>query len=92
MIAGFPKYQFYIHLLIISALLSSNCLHSQEKNPLLFYNSEKVQIQGYVQTGVNLVAETNLFWNLADVPELDYEMLLMKEIQVVLPWKKLMLV
>ncbi|EZH72352.1 hypothetical protein ATO12_23145 [Aquimarina atlantica] len=66
------KYRLYVLLSVLGFLGSSNYLLAQEKN-LLFYNSEEVQIQGYAQAGLNFVAETNLFWNLADVPELDYD-------------------
>ncbi|GAA4812908.1 alginate export family protein [Litoribaculum gwangyangense] len=36
------------------------------------HDSENLKVQGYLQFGSNAVAETNLFWNLADVPQLDY--------------------
>ena len=59
-------------------LLSVICfaVHSQNednKNFLTIHNSETFNVQGYLQFGSNLVAENNLFWNLADVPELDYD-------------------
>ncbi|MDC7997998.1 alginate export family protein [Gilvibacter sediminis] len=47
--------------------------YSQDSEFLMLYESEGIKVQGYLQFGVNAVAETNLFWNLADVPELDYD-------------------
>ncbi|WP_345005654.1 hypothetical protein [Snuella lapsa] len=58
--------------LLCLVLFYSNNVYSQEKKELIFHNSEKLKIQGHAQFGVNAVAETNLFWDLADVPELDF--------------------
>ncbi len=55
--------------LILSASMS---IIAQKNNALHFLNKEHLDIQGYLQSGINAVAETNLFWNLADVPELDF--------------------
>ena len=60
-------------IVLSSFLLLSAGLLAQEGNILTFHKSEKLNIQGYLQFGTNAVAETNLFWNLADVPELDYD-------------------
>lgn len=63
------KLKTFLNLVI---LLFGVHLFAQESNFLTFYNSEKLNVQGTLQFGANGVAETNLFWNLADVPELDY--------------------
>ncbi|MDY2586831.1 alginate export family protein [Winogradskyella aquimaris] len=60
-------------LLRICFIVSSIGLWSQETNFLTLHNSEKFKVQGTLQFGANAVAETNLFWNLADVPELDFD-------------------
>lgn len=67
-----PKNTIKVSLLFI-AIFHVASITSQEKNPLLFYKSSKTELRGHVQTGINLVAETNLFWNLADTPSLDFD-------------------
>lgn len=64
------KLKLFIYLCLIFALAEIN---AQETNFLTLHNSEKFKLQGTLQFGANGVAETNLFWNLADVPEIDYQ-------------------
>lgn len=39
---------------------------AQDRDPLLFYNENGLKIRGHFQAGLNAVAETNLFWDLAN--------------------------
>ena len=61
------------YLLLLNLFLILRHASAQESNFLTFKDTETFKLQGYLQFGVNAVAETNLFWNLADVPELDYD-------------------
>ena len=60
-------------IFLIAIFLYSNHTRAQDKNVLSIFQSKKIKIQGHIQFGVNAVAETNLFWNLADVPQLDFD-------------------
>ncbi|MBL7472234.1 hypothetical protein [Robertkochia sediminum] len=60
-------------LFLFLGLLTSVGIFSQEDNFLTLHSSDNFKIQGYLQLGGNAVAETNLFWNLADVPDFDYD-------------------
>ncbi|MBN1184960.1 MAG: hypothetical protein JXB49_21930 [Bacteroidales bacterium] len=57
---------------LVLCLLSIN-IFSQEKNQLKLIDREKLKVQSHIQFGLNGVAETNMFWNLADVPALDFD-------------------
>jgi hypothetical protein len=59
--------------LLFKVILYVTSITAQKQNPLLFHKNSKTELRGYLQTGINLVAETNLFWNLADTPTLDYD-------------------
>lgn len=59
--------------ILVICFLAPGVIFAQEDNFLTLHNSEKFKLQGHLQFGGNAVAETNLFWNLADVPEIDYD-------------------
>jgi hypothetical protein len=48
-----------------SSILIATSLQAQERDPLLIYESNGLTVRGHFQLGLNLVAETNLFWDLA---------------------------
>ncbi len=54
------------------SLLTKSLLFAQNTEFLNFHKSEKSSLQELLQFGFNGVLENNLFWNLADVPNFDY--------------------
>ncbi|GAA0732916.1 alginate export family protein [Aquimarina litoralis] len=67
------RYKHISNLVYSFILFITTSITSQEKSDLLFYRKNSITIEGQLQAGVNAVGETNLFWNLADVPELDFD-------------------
>ncbi len=61
-----------LYTIFLLTIFYSGAVQAQDKDFLLFNDTEDLIIRGFFQVGANGVAETNLFWNLADVPELDY--------------------
>jgi hypothetical protein len=49
----------------VSALVTAGSIQAQERDPMLFYDSNGLKIRGHLQFGLNAVAERNLFWDLA---------------------------
>ena len=51
-----------------AALFMSFCAvaaDAQERDPMLFYDTDRLKVRGHFQSGLNAVSETNLFWDLA---------------------------
>ena len=70
---GYFMYRIVKFIIVLKLCLSSPIIVSQNGNPLLFIDSDRLTVQGHLQFGINAVAETNLFWDLADVPEFDFD-------------------
>lgn len=75
----YPPYKSYFKQISCTRLytlflcfLSINTF-SQENKQLILVEKDKLKVQAHIQFGMNGVAETNLFWNLADVPTLDFD-------------------
>jgi hypothetical protein len=58
---------------IISLLMNPAKISAQDKKVMIFYETNDLHIRGHLQFGLNTVAETNLFWNLADVEGFDFD-------------------
>ncbi|MBN2020632.1 MAG: hypothetical protein JW749_10465 [Sedimentisphaerales bacterium] len=44
-----------------------------QRDPMLLHQEKDLEVHGHLQLGLNAVAERNLFWNIADVPEIDFD-------------------
>lgn len=57
--------------LLLLSFISLN-LWAQAPKDMTIYDKQGLKITGHLQAGVNLVSETNLFWNLANIPGVDF--------------------
>lgn len=49
----------------VVALFTATMAPTQDRDPMLFYDQDGLMVRGHLQFGLNAVAETNLFWDLA---------------------------
>ncbi len=63
---------FLVAYTVMLSIIPSKTV-AQENTSMVLYQKEDMKIKWHLQFGVNAVAETNLFWNLADVEGFDFD-------------------
>ena len=50
---------------LLIVCLAAAPAQAQDRDPMLFYDSNGLTVRGHFQSGLNAVSEQNLFWDLA---------------------------